>query len=49
MGDLELEIVKPLQNVKKEAILAGKQPVGLKCDVHLFFGSFFYEYEGNIN
>lgn len=49
MDDLELENVKPLHNIKKEAILAGKQPMGIKCDVHLFFGFLFSEYEGNID
>ena len=36
MDDFELKNVKPLKNVKKEAVFAGKQPMGVGV-IHVWF------------
>lgn len=48
MDDFELKNVKPLKNVKKEAVFAGKQPMGVGV-IHVWFLVSFSKYEGNIN
>lgn len=48
MDDFELKNVKPLKNVEKEAVFAGKQPTGVGV-IHVWFLVSFSKYEGNIN